>query len=743
MQSQIEPGQYLELKMKRTILVLALVQQLALTGWAQQPQSQSPKPNRAEPQQPERPSDDDVVRITTNLVQVDAVVVDKNGRPVTDLRPDEIEIREDGKPQKISNFSYVSLDSVDARAPAIAAKPTDPNVPVPTVRLRPDQVRRTMALVVDDLGLSFQSAHFVRQALKKFLDQQMQPNDLVAIIRTGGGIGALQQFTSDKRQLYAAVEKVKWNPGGSGGVGAFAPMGSKPLIESTSQAGTNPAFNEDVDQFREDLFAVGTLGAVNYIVRGLQELPGRKSVVLISDGIKIFSRGEPTGSDRILTALRNLTDLANRASVVIYTMDARGLQYMGGLTAADSTAGMTPDEVEQGLSNRRYDFFQSQDGLRYLAHQTGGLAIQNSNDLAGGIKRVIEDQKGYYLIGYRPEESTFDLVSGRRKFHKLALKVTRPGKYDVRMRSGFYGVTEEKLLPPERTPAQQMFAALTSPFGASGVQVRLTSLFANDAKVGSFMRSFLHVRGRDLTFTDEPDGWHKAVFDIVAITFGDNGNVIDQLSRTHTLRAKGPTYDRILSSGFTYDVTVPVKKPGAYQLRTVVRDTPSKRLGSASQFIEVPDIKKNRLTISGLVTRSVPLQKYEKSLLPNTEAKAGDTSEESDLASEAALRQFKSGSVLVYGFFIYNAQLDKAGGKPQLQVQVRLFRNGEQVFTGRETTFDGGNQTDMKRLETSGAIMLGTEMLPGEYQLQVVVTDPLAKEKYRVASRWIDFELVK
>ena len=729
--------------MKKTVLVLPLLLQLSMPGWAQQQQTESQGRQQPARQLPSRPGDDDVVRITTNLVQVDAVVVDRNGRPVTDLRPEEIEIREDGKPQKVSNFSYVSLDSMEAATPAPAARPGDPTVPVPPVRLRPDQVRRTMALVVDDLGLSFESAHFVRQALKKFLDQQMQPNDLVAIIRTGGGMGALQQFTSDKRQLYAAVEKVKWNPGGSGGVGAFAPIGSQPSIASTSQAGTNPAFNEDVDQFREDLFAVGTLGAVNYIVRGLQELPGRKSVVLISDGIKIFSRGEPTGSDRILTALRNLTDLANRASVVIYTMDARGLQYMGGLTAADSTIGMTADQIEQSLSNRRDDFFESQSGLRYLAQQTGGLAIQNSNDLAGGIKKVIEDQKGYYLIGYRPEESTFDLVSGRRKFHKLTLKVMRPGKFNIRMRSGFYGVTEENALAPQRTPAQQMFAALTSPFGASGIQVRLTSLFANDSKIGSFMRSFLYVRGRDLTFTDEPDGWHKAVFDIVAISFGDNGNVVDQLSRTHTIRAKGSTYDRILGAGFTYDVTVPVKKPGAYQLRTVVRDVASKRIGSANQFIEVPDIRKNRLTISGLLARSMPAKAYEKSLKQNEGAKAVDTSDDSDPASDAALRQFKSGSVLIYGFFIYNAQLNKATGKPQLQIQLRLFRNGEQVFSGRETTLNVGNQTDLKRLETSGAVMLGTEMLPGEYQLQVVVTDPLAKEKYRVASRWTDFEVVK
>jgi VWFA-related protein len=730
--------------MKKTFLILALVLQLSVSGVAQQP-TQKPNPPESEPQQPVRPSEDDVVRITTNLVQVDAVVTDKNGRQITDLRPEEIEIREDGKQQKITNFSYVTLDSAVASGPTEPAKRDNKNVPVPPVRLRPEQVRRTMALVVDDLGLSFESAYYVRQALKKFLDQQMQPNDLVAIIRTGGGIGALQQFTSDKRQLYAAVEKVKWNMTGRGGVGAFAPLGNQPSTSSGAENDDSRASgNADLDQFREDVFAVGTLGAVNYIVRGLRELPGRKSVVLISDGFKIFSRSEPTGSERILTALRSLTDLANRASVVIYTMDARGLQTLG-LSAADSTSGMTSDQIQRSLSDRRTDFFESQNGLNYLAQQTGGLAIRNNNDLAGGIKRVIEDQGGYYLIGYRPEESTFEEVSGRRKFHKLGLKITRPGKFNVRMRNGFYGITDEEAVPTKRTPAQQMFAALTSPFGASGVHVRLTSLFANDAKLGSFMRSMLHIRGRDLTFTDEPDGWHKAVFDIVAITFGDNGIVVDQIGRTHTIRVKGKTYERILDSGFTYNVTVPVKKAGAYQLRTSLRDVPSNRIGSANQFIEVPDIKKNRLTISGILASGMSAQAYQKTLgaAAKQGANADDTVEEADPDSGAALRLFKSGSVLVYGFAIYNAQIDKATGKLQLQTQVRLFRNGQQVFTGREIALDGGNQVDLKRLEASGAIQLGSGLAPGEYQLQVIVTDPLAKEKYRVATQWIDFEVVK
>src|SRR5205085_8129921 len=93
--------------------------------------------------------------------------------------------------------------------------------------VKPEQVRRTIALVVDDLTLSFESTYYVRRALKKFVDEQLQDGDLVAIIRTGAGIGALQQFTTDRRQLYAAIEKIRWNPVGNGNIGAFAPLEAK------------------------------------------------------------------------------------------------------------------------------------------------------------------------------------------------------------------------------------------------------------------------------------------------------------------------------------------------------------------------------------------------------------------------------------------------------------------------------------------------------------------------------------
>lgn len=684
------------------------------------------------------------MRITTKLVQVDAVVTDKSGKLVTDLKPEEVQISEDGRPQKITHFSYFVAAPDSPAQPATRPPIADKNAPpVPPTRLRPEQVRRTIALVVDDLGLSFQSTYYVRRALKKFVDEQMQPGDLVAIVRTAGGMGALQQFTSDKRQLYAAIERVKWYATGRGGVGAFAPI-EAPLLPG-SNVGDEGRTTEDLDQFREDVFAVGTLGAVNYVVRGLRELPGRKSILLISDGIKVFNVDDPGRTDRVLQAMHRLVDLANRASVVIYTMDARGLQTLG-FDASDNTAGMSPQQVEQQLSNRRADFFESQSGLDYLARQTGGIAIRNNNDLSNGVKRVLEDQKGYYLIGYRPDESTFD-VRGRRKFHKLGLKVLRPGKFNVRMRNGFFGVSDEEARPAPRTAEQQMISALTSPFGSAGVHLRLTSLFANHPKLGSMMRSLLHVDASDLTFTEEPDGWHKTVFAVMAVTFGDNGLVVDQISRVHTMRVRGAVYQRMLKRGFVYFLTVPIKKPGAYQLRTALRDEGSSRVGSVSQFVEVPDIKKNRLTLSGILLNSADQEARKTDGAPAgttpPTANSGQEVADTDPAPTAAVRQFRPGLSIAYGYFIYNPQLNKATGRPELQTQMRLFRDGQLVFAGKEIPYDAAGQADLKRLTAGGAVQLGTGMAPGEYTLQVIVTDLLAKAKHRTATQWIDFEIVK
>jgi VWFA-related protein len=726
--------------MMKFLLPLLLLLLLASSAFAQQPGTLPPPPPA--PQQTPKPEDVDVVRITTNLVQVDAVVTDSKGKLVTDLKPEEIEIFEDGRKQKITHFS-LSLEPATATAepeskskPAVTAVTNAP--PASFNRLKPEDVRRTIAIVVDDLGLSFESTYYVRRALKKFVDEQMRSGDLVAIIRTSGGMGALQQFTVDKRQLYAAIDRVKYYPAGRSGVSAFAPVQAP---TEGPQGADIDAFNEEANQTRQDMFAVGTLGAISYVIKGLKDLPGRKGILLVSDGFRIYSKEDPGRNFEARERLRRLIDQANRASVVVYTMNATGLQTLS-FTAADDLSGRNTQQLQDALSAKRDEAFETQEGLDVLARETGGIPIRNTNDLSGGIRRVLEDQKGFYLIGYRPDEMTFDKRTGRRTYHKLTLKVTRPGKFNVRMRNGFYGVTDEDK-PVRRTLAQQLYDALASPFGSTGVHVQLTSLFANDIKAGTYMRSVLYVDTRDLTFTEEANHTHKSTFDVLAITFGDNGVALDQIGRTYVIQLPDDVYKRTMRDGLVYYVTVPVKKPGAYQLRMSFRDTASERIGSASQFIDVPDIKKNRLTLSSVVLRgNLPNANRTNANPADAPPQDQEGMDKGSAEASPAVRHIRHGMMLTYGVYIYNAKLDKADNLPKLTTQVQLFRDGKPVFTGKEIPLPVKDAADWKRLMAGGAIQLGTDLPPGDYVLQITVTDALADQKHRTATQWMDFSIV-
>ncbi|MBL8178653.1 MAG: VWA domain-containing protein [Bryobacterales bacterium] len=651
---------------------------------------------------------DDVIRITVNLVQVDAVVTDAKGRHITGLEAADFELLQDGKPQKITSFQFVRSAAPSVTAP----KPADPSAPpAPPVALKPDQIQRTIAVVVDDLNMSWESMAYAQQAMKKFVDEKIQQGDLVAVVRTGAGMGALQSFTADKRQMLAAVERVKWNPLGRGGVSAF---GNRDEEEEEAFA--------TLDNFRDRIFSVGTLGAINYVVNGLRELPGRKSVVLVSDGMRILDSDGNT--DMVLEQLRRLTDLANRAGVVIYTLDSRMLPTLQPGANERGPSDPNPVTFSDRMSRRRSDYFESQNGLHYLANETGGIFYRDSNDIAGSLAKVLEDQQGYYLLGYSPGEATFN-----KSYHKVQVKVKRAG-LTVRSRTGFLGIPDSNARPARKTRQQQMLAALTSPFGSGGVPIKLTALYSENAKGGSYVSSLLHIDVSQLPFQQDAEGWHKATIDALVITFGDNGIPIDESDKTFTINLRGNTYRQALANGLTYTIHHPIKKPGAYQLRAVIRDASSGKAGSASQFIEVPDVKKGRLALSGLYLRSPAdkAQMAEGQQLPQ------------DPRANPIVRSFRQGQTMLYIFQVLNARMD-GDKKPRVDIQATVFRDGKQVFAGKTMPYEPGAGFDPKRMLTAGQLRLGREMTPGEYMLLVKVTDKLAPAKRNTAVQWMDFVL--
>jgi len=696
----------------RAFLALALLFCFLSTALAQ---DKSPLQNK--PAQPQQPVDDkdDVVKITTNLVQVD-VVVTKDGKPVPNLTANDFEIFEDGHKQAITSFAFIS--NVPGSSSPTPATKNNANA-APYARINPNEPHRTIAFVVDDLGLSHESMARVRQHLRKFINEQLQPHDLVAILRTGGELGALQQFSNDRRLLNRAVDRLHWNFCNRVGIHIFRPLTLGP------SSGTPACAYQSYSN---------TLKSLRFIVDAMGYLPGRKSMVLLSDSLPresqddydvgglretgITQADQRIGADSrtdYTVSLRSIAEKAIRSSVVIYSVDTQGLAYTGP-TAADSFghADRNGAQINDLMFARSQLLFARQEGGDLIAKQTGGFQIRNSNSFQ--FDRILEDQSGYYLIGYRPSDDTFN-----RRLHRIKAKVKGSG-LSLRTRFGFFGFTEEEAEHAKAKPAARDLTnlALASPFAAQDIDLDLTAFFANDPGMGSVVRSFVYIDARNLTFTAENDR-HQAGIELNGVIFGDNGTIVEQISRNASLSLSEDDYQQAINYGMGLAFDIPVKKPGSYQVRVAARDLTSSRIGSTGQFVDVPDLKKKQVAVSGIVL--------------------GTNSADQTIANPGA-RRFTANSELFFGYKIYNG-VNENGKLRNMTMQATLFRDGKNVYSGPETTITATNQTDLTRVFVSGVIKLNPDLEAGNYFLQVVVTDKDADKKTPPVVQWVDFELQK
>ena len=695
--------------------------------------------------------DQEVVRITTNLVQVD-VVVTKDGKHIVNLKPEDFEILEDGRPRQITSFAYVSTsgpppDTVvttnNAESPVVIPKPP-----------LPKEIKRTVAIVVDDLGMSFQTMANLRTYLTKFLNENVRPNDLIAIIRTGGEVGALQQFTSDARVLANAVADLKWNPCSRVGASVLSPeralvvanppeaqmQGRVPPDRSPSSAQVSrPVVSNESNPCSVGSSVAYSINALRFVLRGMRELPGRKSMMIISDNLPLerqeatavdFGFKRPVREDANLIdvwtqstsyrdSMHSLGELAIRASVVIYGISSQRLQTIGATPADEISfppqhARRRPDQrdpLTNLINTRSTELQRNTDGAELIAKQTGGFVVSNKNDF--GFERVFEDQSGYYLIGYRPASTTFD-----RRFHTIQARVKRGGM-TVRTRGGFFGVTGDESRTSQ--PVDRIDRALILPFAANEIAVRVATYFANDPARGSLLRVFVGLDAKDLTFTVEPDGTHVAKFDLSGVLFGENGAVANRQDQSGMLRLRGRPYERALREGVIYGFDWPLKQTGAFKLRVALRDAASQKVGASGQLISVPKLDNGELALSDIL------------LLAEQQAPADD-----DQHSALVTRRFPRGTSLAFGYTIYNASLDKSTRLPKLSTRTLVFRDAVKIYDSGAAVVNMDGQTDLQRISAGARLRLGPALTPGEYVVQIVVEDQSSK---RSVTKLTQFEV--
>lgn len=674
-------------------------------------------------QEPTAPEDDRArrrFRVSQNLVTVDAVVTDGEGKHVTDLGFDDFEVSQGGKVRPVRQAVYIDTTEPSSAAapPPATVEPRDPGAPPTSATpgaATVDDIARTIAVVVDDLGLSWESTYHVQRALRRFVDEQVRHSDLVAILRTSAGVGALQQFTTDRRLLHAAVERVQWTVQSRAGVTAFTPA-SKPTVGGP--AGPVPEAGDDI---WNEYLAAGSLAALDYVIRGVNQLPGRKAVIFLSEGLDLFGNSSVEREDtpsrkpldrrsrsgRMWTAFADIMDRANAAGVVVYTIDPRGL-VTGGLTAednpqppegfgipADGDGSQMKEEILRA-QRQRHDYLRNtQDTLYFIARETGGFAVLNNNDLNLGMSRVLNDLAGYYLIGYEAPEG----APQSWETSSVRVRLKRPG-LRLRARRGAFG-------PALGGPREQqevrdpLLSAALSPFHGGTLPVRLTAFVARTEKSGYMVRSELVLEGRDLQFTTGAGGLHEAEYEIGTFVIGDNGSIPGSARQKLSLRLTDAQRRRALNEGLVYTILTPLKDPGAYQVRVAVRRVDGKGLGSASQFLEVPRVGKRRLAMSSVV------------LGPRVDEAGGGT--------VLPRGVFDRGQPIAYAYEIYDGISAKAG--EPLTTRLTIVRDGRPIAEGADQAVARPpGKGDVRTIPIAG-VANTTGLSPGRYALQVTVSD--------------------
>jgi VWFA-related protein len=502
------------------------------------------------------------------------------------------------------------------------------------------------------------------KVLTRFVDEQMGPHDLAAIRDSEGAPGPFTELTADRTVLRRAVARVQADPLKKAPKVTVIYMGSFWILQ------------EWVDQ------NLRVIGMLNAAVEQLSKLPGRRVLVLVSRGM--LYEMDVKGVERVRERMRELIVKANRAGVTVYTLNPRG-----------------PDEA-----NLRGGGLQDNGGLMILADETGGRAIYNRNDLVEGFKGVLEESRGYYILGYNPGQDA------ATRPHRIQVRVRRPG-LRVQARSTAYTRDTDLRGPVTRS---QLTEVLDSPLAFRDIKLSLTPLFLSPDGKSARIMSVVNIDLANAERETRADGSWAVNLDVVGRVTAPDGSVVYQKGKNYTVNA--PRADAAAPRGVDYWFELEARLPGFYQISVAVRDAVSGRTGNVTQLVEVADLSRGLSTSSLLLSSASDIA---------TAAPMSSAGGESPPAYSRSV--FPAGTTLRYQCYVYNATRDETHGASSLQVHLTLRRGGvaQAVTPARPIT-----QLD-NPVFVGGDIPL-EGMPPGRYTLEASITDQRSRTTRTVVS---------
>jgi VWFA-related protein len=684
----------------------------------------------------QRPQEPDVIRTNVELVQAPVTVVDKSGRFVEGLQRDQFELLIDGKPRPIVSFERISSGTslikqsvaVDSPANTTSTGTTQAITRVPG---------RTIVFFIDDLHLSADSLHRTRQMLRLFLDREFTSGDSVALASASGQVGFLEQFTNNKEVLEAAIERLVPRPYFAEGTigGSTTKLTEYMALAIDTSKSDDKVMRFYVEEcmkgastFRKGQFAVklirascetqvknsarvvlmqaaqitqNTYNSLESLMQSSARAPGRKLAFFISDGF-LLDGGPHAAATR--DKLDHVIDAAQRAGVVIYTIHAKGLVNQTYLDPANSK----PMDI-----NGRLDLAQAgelhayQDALNALALDTGGRALRNTNFFDRWVKGTLDEASNYYLVAWRPESNE----EKEQKFRSVKLSVIGRSDLTVRASRGYVDgpkpatmVAAKTETSVPKTPERQLKDALSDYYPTPDVPTMLSLTYLNTPANGPVVTSSIQIGGNGISYGS--DGATPAKVRIAGVVLNDKGKIVTGFGNQLNVVPPQPSEREI---GVMYSEHTPLAA-GIYQIRVAVRDENSARVGSAMQWIVIPDLNKGHLVTSSLLLGGQLIEDQKnKTNNPKVQLTANHT--------------FSHSAKLGYWFFVYNAKRD-GKGSPHLTVQTTVQRDGQVILTSPQRAIDNGG-ADSQRIPFGDELTLKT-LAPGRYDLTVNVKDNVA-----------------
>jgi VWFA-related protein len=533
-------------------------------------------------------------RVSVDYVEVDVLVTDQQGNYVRDLKKEDFQIFEDGKPQTLSNFVPVVIP-VERNEQALftLSKPIDPDVQSNERGFN----GRVYVMVLDSAHTLPQNTNLMRLAAKKFINEKLGSNDLMAVVTARGASGGPddgQEFTSSKRLLTAAVEKFRGTQPRSATLNKQDDViRTGPIRAATAAAGGTPQDPVDIDAKEREYNARAVLEELTAVADWFSVVHGRKkSILYFSEGISydihdVFANGGNNAAAMIQLRMQDLVRATTKANASIYAIDPRGLQGL-------SDASIELQSVDApGLDERslQSESRLARESLQAFAGETGGFAVVNTNRLANAFDRIVDENSSYYVLAYYPPNPKRD-----GKYHNINVRVTRPG-LTVRARKGYANPTGKPPVPPKGDISPELLEALRSPIPTSGLGMRVFAApFKGTAPNASVLMG-LELRGKDLAAA--ANGRIDMAYSVVDV----KGKMKASSHDTLTLNLRPETKARVEQNGIRMLTRMNVP-PGHYQLRVAAHDPASGAAGSVLYDLDVPDFSKERLVMSGLVLTS-------------------------------------------------------------------------------------------------------------------------------------------